>query len=151
MKKITGLFLLFIVALLMTACTSSDEGIEVTWDGNECTVSGPTELLMGNHSFALINLSDQEDDLWVINLLEGKTLQDLLDEQGEAGRWWPKPDWVSHSEQLGPPKIDANGREVWTFVLDKEGDYVIVVGIDLPDAEKAWICPQSLVVEAPSE
>ena len=154
MKKITGLFLLFIVALLMPACTSSDEGIEVTWDGNECTVSGLTELPMGNHSFALIDLSDQEVDISVLNLLEGKTIQDFLDKQGEPGRYLYIKEWFHFSFQwMGPPKIDENGREVWTYILDKEGDYVIMVVIDRPGTQNLWLCTQSLfkVVETPSE
>ena len=151
MKKFAVVISLSIVALLMTACASGDEMIEVTWDGNECTVTGPTELPVGNHSFALIDLSDQEVVLDVIILLEGKTLQDALDEQGEPGRWWQRPDWAVHASQwMGPPKIDENGREVWTYVLDKEGDYIIIVGT-YPVENMWWFCPHSLVVEGSSE
>jgi len=152
MKNIAVIISLLVVALLMTTCASGDEEIEVTWDGNECTVTGPTELPVGNHSFALIDLSDQEVELEVIILLEGKTLQEALDEQGEPGRWWPRPDWIVKSPQwMGPAKIDEKGRELWTFVLDKEGDYYVVVKIDLPDTNNIWFCTQPLVVEAPSE
>jgi len=82
---------------------SVPEGIEVTFDGNECTVSGQTESPIGEHSFILNDLSEMNSELWVLRLRNGKTFQDLLDEQGEPGVWWAKPSWVSHARHtVGP-------------------------------------------------
>ena len=124
---------------------------EVTFDGNECTVSGPSESLTGHHSFILNDLSDKRVDLWVGRLLEGKTVQDLLDEQGEPGVWWPKPSWFFYAQQIGTAWINENGGKVWTYLLNEEGEYVIYVGIYLADTKNLWFCAQTLVIEAPSE
>ena len=93
------------------------EGIEVTFDGIECTVSGPTELPIGEHSFVLKDLSGQNQVLYVSYLLDGKTFQDFLDEQpNEPDVYLPKPSWVIHTPQLGEP-IKANGGKAWTYIL----------------------------------
>ena len=113
-RSILKMVSLLLALLLMTACSSSQssptpipptpipptatptptseplpgsvpEEIEVTFDGNECTVSGPTELPIGEHSFILNDLSETNAELWVLRLRDGKTFQYLLDEQGERG------------------------------------------------------------------
>ena len=122
---------------------------EVTYDGNECTVSGPSESLTGRHLFFLNDLSDKEVYLWVGRLLEGKTVQDLLDEQGEPGMWWPKPSWFFYTD--GSSWINENGRKVWKYMLNEEGEHVIYVGVYLPDTKNLWFCAQTFVIEAPSE
>lgn len=133
---------------------SVPEEIEVTFDGNECTVSGPTELPIGEHSFILNDLSEMNAELWVLRLRDGKTFQYLLDEQGERGGpgvWWPKPSWVVHARHTGGPLKNANGGEVWTYLADIEGDYVIMVGEYTPASKRIWFCPPLKVIETLSE
>ena len=130
---------------------SVPEEIEVTFDGNECTVSGPTELPMGDHSFVLNDLSEMNAELWVLRLLDGKTFQDLLDERGEPGMWWPQPGWVGYARHAGGPLKNANGGEVWTYLVDIEGDYVIMVGEYTPASKRIWFCPPLKVIETLSE
>jgi hypothetical protein len=125
------------------------EGIEVTFDGNECIVSGPTELSIGEHSFVLKDLSEQNAYLLVSLLHDGKTFQDWLDEQSEPGVF-ARPSWVEFPSQLGAPK-KTNGGEVWTYILRKEGEHFISVGEDLPDSKRLWFCSPLEVIEAPSE
>jgi hypothetical protein len=81
--------------LLLTACTQTTDTdlpptsksqsieieFEVTFDGNGCTVSGPTEVLIGDYSFLLNNASGRRVKLVVTHLLDGHTLKDLVDLQ----------------------------------------------------------------------
>jgi hypothetical protein len=125
------------------------EVIEVTFDGNECTVSGPTEVPTGEHSFVLFDLSGQNQDLWLARLHDGKTFRDLLDLQPEPGEYYPKPSWAVH-----PPKstIGLNkktGGKDMVFDLDEAGEYSMAVGGYNP--RSLWLCAPLWVVEAPSE
>ena len=146
---------IILITLVLVGCDflnpTAIAEIEVAFDGNECTASGPSESVTGPHSFILNDLSDKEVELWASRLDEGKTVQDLLDEQGEPGEWWPKPSWFTHTQQARTVWINENGGEVWTYLLDEEGEYVVYVGIDKLTEKKLWFCAQTLVVEAPVE
>lgn len=122
---------------------------EVTFDGNECTVSGPTELPTGDHSFVWKDLSEENIDLWVARLLDDKTFQDLLDLQSEPGEYYPQPSWTVHPTQLGRAWNESIGGEVYTFSLNIEGEYVTLVGGYSPLS--LWFCAPLKVIEAPSE
>jgi len=122
--------------------------IEVTFDGNECTVSGPTELPTGDHSFVLKDLSEQYQALYVSRLLNGKTYQGLLDLQSEPGEYYPQPSWVVHKGSKGMRR-NAKGEKVYTFSLDKEGKHAIYIGSSSPLS--LWFCAPLKVIEAPSE
>ena len=122
--------------------------IVVTFDGNECTVSGPTELPTGEHSFLLKDLSGQRQVLYVGHLLDGKTFQDLLDRQSEPGEYVPKVSWVIHAGKIGTERI-AEGELVYTFSLNKEGEHAIYLGA--ADPLSLWFCAPLKVMEAPSE
>jgi hypothetical protein len=121
--------------------------IEVIFDGNECTVSGPTELPTGDHSFVLKDLSGQNQVLYVSHLLDGKTYQDLLDLQSEPGEYVPKPSWVVRAAR--GIRRNAKGERVYTFSLDKEGEHAIYIGSSHPLS--LWNCAPLWVTEAPSE
>jgi len=136
--------------MLIIACKPTTE-IVVTFDGEECTVSGPSVLPAGEHSFILNDISEKKVDLWVGRLLEGKTVQDLFDEQGEPSVWWPKPSWFYYTQQIGTEQINDNGGEVWTYSLNEEAEYVIYVGIYKKDTKNLWFCPQTLQIEIPSQ
>ena len=135
--------------ILIIVCKPTAE-IVVTFDGEECTVSGPSVLSTGSHSFILNDLSDKKVDLWIGRLLEGKTVQDLFDEQGEPSVWWPKPNWFYYTQQIGTEWINDNGGEVWTYSLNEEAEYVIYVGIYKKDTKNLWFCPQTLLIETTS-
>ena len=122
--------------------------IVVTFDGNECTVSGPTELPTGEHSFLLKDLSGQGQYLYVSRLLDGKTFQDVLDLQSEPGVYYPKPSWVVYAPRRPTERI-AEGEHVYTFILNKEGEYAIYLGTSSPSS--LWFCAPLKVMEAPSE
>jgi len=122
--------------------------IVVTFDGNDCTVTGPTELPTGEHSFLLKDLSGQRQVLYVSHLLDGKTFQDMLDLQSEPGEWYPKPSWVIHPGRRPTERI-AEGEHLYTFVLNKEGEHSIELYASSP--RSLWFCAPLKVMEAPSE
>ena len=124
---------------------------DVTFNGYECTVSDMSESTPGRHSFILNDLSDKEIDLWVGRLLEGKTVQDLINNNGGQGEWTPKPSWFFYTDQIGTEVINEDGKEVWKYMLDIEGEYVIYVGIYLEDTKNLWFCVQTLIIESPSK
>ena len=130
-----------------TATLTPVPPIEVTFDGTECTVSGPTELPTGDHKFVLKDLSEQNQVLYVSLLLDGKTYQDLLDLQSEPGEYYPKPRWSVHT--TGGMRRNAKGENVYTFSLDIEGEHAIYLGSAFPHS--LWFCAPLKVIEAPSE
>ena len=123
------------------------EAIEVTFDGNECIVTGPTELPTGEHSFLLKDLSGQAQVLYVPHLLDGKTFQDMVDLQSEPGVYYPKPSWCIHAEATR--EWIAEGEDLYTFYLNKEGEHAILLGSWYPLS--LWFCAPLKVMEAPSE
>ena len=128
------------------------EGIVVTFDGRGCTVTGPTELPVGDQPFILIDNSDQEVDLWVSRLLDGKTLGDLIADQSAPGVWWPAPEWVEYSRLTSGPLRNRQGEgEIWNYLVDVEGDYFIYVGHHTPEKKSLWFCAPLTVVAAANQ
>ena len=116
---------------------------EVTFDGNECTVSGPTEVPTGDYSFFLNNVSDRRVVLGVTQLLEGHTFQDMVDLQSEPGDPFFIEYWMSK------PFYYTKDHITWTVSLDEAGEHGILiseyghVGI--------WLCIPFQVIEVPPE
>jgi len=120
------------------------EAIEVTFDGNECIVTGPTELPVGEYDFILKDLSEENVRLWVSLLLDGKTFQDLVDlHEWESGVHWDKPSWVKRADMI------RRGDQVFTFILKKEGEYAIYLGTSQPFM--IWFCAPIMIIEASSQ
>ena len=116
---------------------------EVTFDGNGCTVSGPTEVPIGDYSFLLNNVSSRRVKLIVAQLLDGHTFQDLVDLQTEPGDTYGIEPWMSQ------PFYYTKDHKIYTVSLDEAGEHAIViseykhVGI--------WHCVPFQVIETPSE
>ena len=127
------------------------EGIEVTFDGNDCTVTGPTELPAGEHTFIFIDQSDMRGELSLVYLEDGKTFQDLLDEQIGPGVWSPKQSWVIYDTRVSIEFQESNGRRVdsSTWKLDKVGEHTIICYVSTP--QMIWVAAPFMVVETPSE
>ena len=73
---------------------------EITFDGNDCIVTGPAELPAGEHTFIFIDRSEIRGELWLLNLDDGKTFQDHLDLQSKPGEWYPKPSWAHYDSRV---------------------------------------------------
>jgi hypothetical protein len=133
--------------------TQVPQPIEVTLDGKGCTVTGPTELPMGEHQFVLRDLVENyadslHADLYVQNYIDGKTLQDYLDYQGEPGKYVVDPPWAIRVIKKGTEWNESIEGKIYTFLLNEAGEHVILIDVNFPLG--VWICAP-LWVEAPSE
>jgi hypothetical protein len=77
---------------------SSDPSIEVSFDGNECIVDGPSEVPTGAHVFVFRNTMDHPVFLVPVRHYEGNSWEDALD-------------WVE--ENCGPPGTFCDVRASW--------------------------------------
>lgn len=116
----------------------------VTFDGLECTISGPVEVPVGEYSLLLKNLSDENLGLWTGQILDGHVYQDMLDLQSEPGKYFRKPDWFVYPVRSGF-RDEPNGDKVYTFLFSEAGEYLIDVGWDLPAT--LWFCGSFKVVK----
>ena len=151
-KTVISIFFVF----LLTACTQATEvpiatkipathtiDFEVTFDGNGCTVSGPTEVPIGDYSFLLNNVSGRGVKLIVTQLLDGHTFQDLVDLQTEPGDIFGIEPWMSQ------PFKYTKDRKIYTVSLDEAGEHGIAIGTN--NHVGIWLCVPFQVIETPSE
>jgi hypothetical protein len=128
---------------------------DVIFDGTECTVSGSTELTAGTYSFVLRDLSEEDVNVLVMRLTDGKTFQDLLDLQSEPGEHVPRPltDWLAPVEERGTAWQKPDGGEVHTYKLINEGEYAVVLWsfATTTTPPRDWLCAPIWVKEVPSE
>ena len=117
---------------------------EVTFDGNGCTVSGPTEVPIGDYSFLLNNTSDSRVKLVVGQLLDGHTFQDLVDLQTEPGDNFMIESWMSK------PFYYTKDHKIYFVSLDEAGDEH-VISISVYNHVGIWLCVPFQVIESPSE
>jgi hypothetical protein len=158
-------YLLLSLTLFVTACTTSQpiptptsiptilssQPIEVTFDGNECTVTSPSELPAGEYTTIFTDLSDLKAEVWLVYLKDGYTIQDHLDGQSEPGVWYPKPSWMFYDKRYAIDSEESNGRRVTTttWILDRIGEHNIVCYVSSP--QMLWIEASLMIVEPPSK
>ena len=142
---------IILIALLLTGCNTNKPKFEVTNDGKGCTVSGPTELPPGEHTFTFIDKSEWKGELYLSYLESGKTFQDNLELQSEPGEWYPKPPWVQYdidishkSQELDEKRVDT---DIWR--LDKVGEHTILCYVD--DPRHLWFAAPIMIVEENNE
>lgn len=123
------------------------EAIDVTFDGKECTVAGPTSVPTGEHYFVVSSPSYFGMDLYVSMMVDDHRYQDLLDPQTRPGEYYPKPSWVVYATQTdGPPsgRILAEDEREYQYTLDQpEHPHVIYLGT----ARSLWFCSPLEVVD----
>ena len=129
--------------------TLTPQPIEVTFDGNECTVSGPTELPIGEHSFIRKDLTGNDAELYVEYYIDGKTLQDYLDLQSEPGEYVSDQPWAIRSIKRGTEWNESLGGKEYTFLLNEGGEHIIIIAGFSP--RSIWFCAPLWVIAAPSE
>ena len=112
---------------------------EVTFDGNGCTVSGPTEVPTGDYSFLLNNVSGRKVLLGVTQLLDGHTFQDLVDLQAEPGDNFAIEYWMSE------PFYFTRDHITWTVSLDEAGEHGILISVY--NHVGIWLCIPFQVIE----
>ncbi len=88
----------------------------------------------------------------VSKILDGNSYQDLVDIQGEPGRYWKKPEWVVYGDEFirGGWDFDLADNEFGKNYSLTEGEYVISVGFyALPN--EMWFCAPLEVTRLQSE
>ncbi len=122
------------------AATEPSNITDVIFDGETCTVSGPTSVSTGQHYFVLNDLSDLYVGLYVSMLVDDHRFQDLLDLQPAPGVYFPKPSWViyatkAYNEPSGRALTEDETEQEYT--LDQsEHEHAIYVGPD----DGLWFC-----------
>jgi hypothetical protein len=148
MKKAVAFSLCILVTLVMAACSQGDEETTITFNGKECTVTGPTEVPAGDNSFHVRNLTDQKNlALYVGVLLDGHTYQDAVDRQPRPGMYISKPDWIERAKRnsVARPTDLPDDIRHYSFPLE-EGDHVLYFYIVHPEA--IWFCSPLTVTAA---
>ena len=140
--------------LIFTACSSDGgtadtttteqavdgEVFEVMFDGVECEVNGPTEVVAGAYPFVITDVSGMEGTdvrTWVLE--EGYTYEDVLALQSAPGEYIRLSDWA----ELSPlafitfdGELQENQR---ALALDLEtASHAITVGTGSPSG--IWVC-----------
>jgi hypothetical protein len=132
--------------------TQIPQPIEVAFDGNDCTVAGPTELPAGEHIFIFIDGGDRGAELYLLRLADYKNTQDLRDGQSEPGEWYPKPPWVYYDTKVSVDSQESNGRRVdtSTWRLDRIGEHTIACWVP-SEPQMIWFPAALMIVEAISD
>lgn len=139
-----------------TAATSEPTGeteseiIEVTFDGNECTFSGPTEVPPGDHAFVLTDVSDLGAVLFARRLVDPYTYQHVLNAQEKAGgpgSYWPRPPWVRNAVlDDDPPEIDLAENQQLLATTLRPANYSVAL-YTTTGPELIWLCAPLDVVK----
>jgi len=112
---------------------------EVRFTGDSCLVSGVSEVSAGEYTFKFIQSNDLKGELWLLNLEEGKTIQDIHDGQSEPSEWYPKPNWIDYDKRISFEYETVNNIRViisrWS--LDKVGEHIISCYVGTPE-KKMW-------------
>lgn len=142
------------LALLLTACGGDDAGAEVSettvasttttegtkavplslkFDGESCTYEGPTELTAGPVELTFFNESDGVAAVNLREILEGKTVKDVIEYNGPEP--WSKqaPSWTRAIGTLR--QIPPGESQHWEGDLEPAGYFMVC--IDWPAA--VWL------------
>ena len=122
----------------------------LNFNENGCTSDIPRTLPAGKHSFLIKNNTDTDFALWVVLLPEDTTFQDLLDKQGEPGKFFPGAYDYRPPTKLAQRWDDSLGGKFYTFSFSEEGEYVAALG-GLND-DSLWFCaPFDIAVESANQ
>ena len=129
-------FLFLILASVLGGCVTSDSPVEVgartlelSFSGERCTYHGPTELSPGPVELLFNNNADGLAAVNFHRLLEGKTIQDVIEYHGDEPTSKLRPSWA---EELGTWKeIESGEQHRWEGELE-EGNYFMVCANMMP-------------------
>jgi hypothetical protein len=138
-KRTLKLLCLLGLLALLTACT--EKSFTVTFDGTECTLSGPREIKTGEYPFFVENLAEYTLKVYVRYLHDENTNLDFIGLQREPGMLFSIPNWASPSKSLY-----SSQEDVYIHFLDDVGEYSISLERG-SDPHHIWICPPIQVVE----
>jgi hypothetical protein len=125
MKKYSPITFLLAVVLVMTACIGNEGGNELiaTFDGNDCRMTGPSELPVGEHPILSVDNSGIYAEFTCNRFLNGKSYQDLLDAQPSPGEFFERPSFVTEIQLIDFEWNKSRRGYVSTFNFDTPGDY----------------------------
>ena len=85
------------LVLLLSAC-GGDDSLRLTFEGENCTYEGPTELKAGPVELVFFNESDGNAAPDLVRHIEDETIQDMIDYIGEEPAILPLwlPSWAEH-------------------------------------------------------
>jgi len=134
---------LFILILtLIVGCTSLPtcddiEGtcLELTFDGENCTYEGPTELNTGTVKILFRNKSESTASAILAFYREGKTVQDMIDYNGPEPTTKDAPSWAKIL--AGFERIYAGESETLERNLKDIGTYTLLCWRKYPHA--VWL------------
>jgi hypothetical protein len=133
------LSLLVFCLIIFSSCTSGGGGtwvdevrtLNLTFDGENCTYEGPTELAAGPVELFFHNQSDKMAAVNFLKHLEGKTIQDVIDYIGEEPSNKHAPSWT---QELGTwTGVNSGDTHHWEGELEP-GIYHMICARSYPFA-----------------
>ncbi len=102
--------------------------LNLTWDGEACTFDGPTELTPGRIVLTFSNESESAAAVNFLELLEGKTIEDVIEYNGPEPTTKHHPSW---SRELGSwSRVSAGLTHEWEAHLDPANYFMVCVQMD---------------------
>ena len=149
-KWIMALALLsLVIGTLACSLDRFDRDIVVTFDGNECLYSGPSDIESGTHMITVKNQTELTGWMRICRADEGKDWQDVLDFEftpdpnPEGDLYWPT--WCQ--EFPDSSVVNANADHVlYEYKILRDGQYFVIWEKNKP--EGAWPCSPLTVRKA---
>lgn len=142
-----GLTLLMLV-IFASACSGNDT-IKVTFNGNKCVLTGPSDLETGAHLITVTNSFEFQGWMRIYRGDKGKVWQDVLDfdfrddEDMDTELEWPP--WCQGFPGSSVVSAESN-QVIYEYKLRHEGQYFVVWEQNEPDA--VWTCAPLTVRKA---
>ena len=138
--KMHGLLFILILPVIIVSCQTAvsrqsadlsethtpipvNYQFEVTFDGHQCSVTGPSETTVGSKVFLFTNNSGKRAILYVCRLETEKSYNDVLEYIGEPGSDVPEVVWCK--KIVGTYEFPGEKSSLWKFYF-QEGEYSIL-------------------------
>lgn len=149
MKTRSWIIAAFLIVLGIMAAACGNDGqpeagstLQVTFDGTDCTYSGPEEVSESNIGFRVVNQSEAVLTLEVFRLQESKTFDDLDEHiKGGAGSAEPPP-WV---RSVGSVPTPSDKTSTFGMALSA-GNYALVCTTGAPSLRAQAVASFTVVV-----
>lgn len=144
-----GIVLTLLLLVIFASACSGNDSIKVTFDGNECVLSGSSDLETDVHLITVINSSDFQGRMTICRADKGKVWQDILDfdygDDADTDSELEWPPWCLGFPGSSVVSEDSN-QTAYEYTLRDEGQYFIVWEQNEPDA--VWPCAALTVRKA---
>ena len=148
-------FLVFALLVIITvSCEGKDEGdIIFTFDGEECTYSGPSEVDPGTHPIVQRNLTDLNAGFYIerLHTEKGKTVEDWIEYNEAIEDWYysTPPPYVS---AVGTTSyVSSNDQDaIWEWEL-KPGKVYVAGFYTHTEHRDLFLCPPLEMKEGVTE